>query len=44
MLFFLLVKEDGVASDEGGGNEDFTGVALEVGVLYFGLGVEYLAA
>ena len=44
MLFFLLVKEDGVASDEGSWNEDFAGVALEVGVVYFGLGVEYLAA
>ena len=37
------MEENGVASDEGGGDEDFAGVALEGGVLYFGLGVEYLA-
>lgn len=43
MLFFLLMEENGVASDERGGDEDFACVALEGGILYSGLGVEHLA-
>ena len=43
VLFFLLMEENGVASDEGGGDEHFACVALEGGILYSGLGVEYLA-
>ena len=43
VLFFLLMEENGVASDERGGDEDFACVALEGGILYSGLGVEHLA-
>ena len=37
------MEENGVASDERGGDEDFACVALEGGILYSGLGVEHLA-